>query len=914
MRKGMIGSVFLAAAWWPAALVFSAEQPAATQPAEGQPCAVDLGAGVKMEFVWLDALKMWVGKYEVTNGEYRKKEPTHDSKAYQGHSLNGDRQPAVNLSPAAMQQYAAWLTEREKIAGRLPAGCRYRLPTAAEWTIFAQCGDGRAYPWGDNWPPVSGRAGNYDDYLRTLDRGPLNPKRDLPRAYQDGSAASCEVEKSWANPWGLFGVGGNVWEAVTNERDEPMASKGGSWDDFRIGKLGIAATQGGPSVQGDIYGFRLVLGREGAPPDLVSAADEIRTPAMAEPPPAAGGRDIIDDATPLENQLRGAHPRLFLTARRAGELKAKLGQAPYAAMFARVRQQADSGQGGLAPAAFCFLMTGERRYLETAAGGLRARAAARHTGHGVTIGNALTDAALAYDWLNRDLDAETLRQARDLLARDGGRLHADLGLGRGLPGYMLTQNLLASALIGLTAAAGALYGDAPDIAPWVRVAVEKARNMIAALGPDGVSSEGMTYGSIYHEGLINSLILIRDLAGVDLFRDSQYLRNVPLFYRYSTLPSSQWRNDFSGQPRPSFLLSFADGARYTTCGPDSHLHALAAAYRDPLAQWLAGEYARGGAASAGTALFALLNYDPTVPAGPPGDLPGFRHFSDKGLVIMRTGWDGGEAVLAFICGPPFGHHALERYTGEIGGGHMLPGAGGFQLFARGERMISGDGYAYKRTVNQNTLLVNGVGQLGDNSVWFESLPYRRERRAPRIIRAESRPEMDLVIADVAPAYRDESGLTLYRRHVYRLGPDTWVVADEVAAQAPAVFELLFHSDLVWRTEWAGAWTARGARGALRLTSLAPADAAGEFDNRFQGASTRQANALLRLRNRERQAGVFFLTVLETRAAGSPAGPPPTLADGVLALTDRGAVRRFQTAAVRTNDAAPLLIELREQQK
>ncbi len=32
-----------------------------------------------MEFVWIPQMEMWVGKYEVTNEEYRKKEPEHDS-------------------------------------------------------------------------------------------------------------------------------------------------------------------------------------------------------------------------------------------------------------------------------------------------------------------------------------------------------------------------------------------------------------------------------------------------------------------------------------------------------------------------------------------------------------------------------------------------------------------------------------------------------------------------------------------------------------------------------------------------------------------------------------------------------------------------------------------------------------------
>ncbi|MEI7948340.1 MAG: bifunctional serine/threonine-protein kinase/formylglycine-generating enzyme family protein, partial [bacterium] len=91
-----------------------------------------------MKFVWVPALKLWVGKYEVTNGEYRKKDPAHDSKAYEGNSLNGERQPVVQVNFDDAKTYAAWLTERDM--NKL-GGLRYRLPSEAEWLSFAQCGD-----------------------------------------------------------------------------------------------------------------------------------------------------------------------------------------------------------------------------------------------------------------------------------------------------------------------------------------------------------------------------------------------------------------------------------------------------------------------------------------------------------------------------------------------------------------------------------------------------------------------------------------------------------------------------------------------------------------------------------------------------------------------------------------------------
>jgi hypothetical protein len=220
---------------------------AITYPLPGLDWTVpDLG----MEFVWIKALKMWVGKYEVTNAEYRAYKPDHDSRESQGQSLNGDRQPVVYVSFGDACAYASWLTEREDAAGRLTDGLHYRLPTEEEFMVYAQCGDGRTYPWGPEWPPQIGRAGNY---------GTIS-------AYRDGHAVACDVEQSWANPWGLYGVGGNVWEACAKDTAKKQcfgAWRGASWGrndqgTTRCGYRGIYVDVSGTHRRYD-YGFRLVL-------------------------------------------------------------------------------------------------------------------------------------------------------------------------------------------------------------------------------------------------------------------------------------------------------------------------------------------------------------------------------------------------------------------------------------------------------------------------------------------------------------------------------------------------------------------------------------------------------------------------------------------------------------------------------
>jgi formylglycine-generating enzyme len=212
-----------------------------------------------MEFVWIAPMNMWVGRYEATNGEYRRMHPNHDSGEVFGHSLNGNRQPVVAVNFDDAKAYAEWLTQQDRaVLGE----ARYRLPSEQEWETYARCGDNRTYPWGDEWPPRRGRAGNYWGEECPSEK-PLQHWRIA--GYNDGHRVTCNVEPSWANPWGLFGVGGNVWEVCARDRAGQSfgAWRGASWIDFMEGGLRVSARDedDDPSARDEYSGFRLVLSR-----------------------------------------------------------------------------------------------------------------------------------------------------------------------------------------------------------------------------------------------------------------------------------------------------------------------------------------------------------------------------------------------------------------------------------------------------------------------------------------------------------------------------------------------------------------------------------------------------------------------------------------------------------------------------
>lgn len=209
-----------------------------------------------MEFVWIDELGVWAARHEVTNGEFRWMKPGHHIEPYTGHGLNGDRQPVGRVTFEDAQRYARWMTERDQVHRGLPEGYRYRLPTGDEWMVLAQCGDGRRYPWGDPWPPPSGKAGNYHGREGAGTGGRIE-------GYYDGHPVTAPVEALWHNSWGLSGVGGNVWEATTKTPFGQFdAWRGGSWKTAGEEELRCSYRRtGGAAGDDNAFGFRLLLSR-----------------------------------------------------------------------------------------------------------------------------------------------------------------------------------------------------------------------------------------------------------------------------------------------------------------------------------------------------------------------------------------------------------------------------------------------------------------------------------------------------------------------------------------------------------------------------------------------------------------------------------------------------------------------------
>ena len=224
----------------------------------------------------------WIGRCEITNRQYARFDPRHDSgletgEAYQfgdherGHRLNRPDQPVVRVSWNRATAFCRWLSEK--------TGKPFALPTEAQWEYACRAGTAGPLSYGTPdddfapWANLSDATHHTVDYPHVP--AAIPPWRPAETRFDDGWRVAAPVGTFRPNAWGLDDMHGNVaeWTASAyrpypyrvddgcNDAVAPgrRTARGGSWLDrprrarsaFR---LHYDATQAVHDV-----GFRVVL-------------------------------------------------------------------------------------------------------------------------------------------------------------------------------------------------------------------------------------------------------------------------------------------------------------------------------------------------------------------------------------------------------------------------------------------------------------------------------------------------------------------------------------------------------------------------------------------------------------------------------------------------------------------------------
>jgi len=208
----------------------------------------------------------WISECEVTNAQFRRFDPSHDSGYYskrrdradgKGLSLNGDEQPAVRLSCGEAMDFCHWLSKR--------SGLTVTLPTEEQWEYTCRAGSATPLNYGMVDEDFSAWANMADLSFSTgleINNGRMMPEGGVTQAtggvphlvlegskladirFDDHNRVTANVGSYRANVWGLHDMHGNAAEWTLSEYDnDRKVVRGGSFFDrparsrssFRLG-------------------------------------------------------------------------------------------------------------------------------------------------------------------------------------------------------------------------------------------------------------------------------------------------------------------------------------------------------------------------------------------------------------------------------------------------------------------------------------------------------------------------------------------------------------------------------------------------------------------------------------------------------------------------------------------------------
>lgn len=229
--------------------------------------------------VTLDRL-FYLSTHEVTNAQFQAFTANHDAGEFEGQELSKPDLPVAGVTWTDAAMYCNWLSKQEglppfyqfdlgSLKGWNTQATGYRLPTEAEWTFSAKqvnISDGPLrFPWGARLPPPD-RHGNY------ADRSAAHAVGRIIFGYNDNHIAAAPIGTFGANKKGLFDMGGNVAEWMTDFYEIPAADavtnplgpssgeyhviKGSSWMHGSVTDLRIMFRDYGSDSRQDL-GFRI---------------------------------------------------------------------------------------------------------------------------------------------------------------------------------------------------------------------------------------------------------------------------------------------------------------------------------------------------------------------------------------------------------------------------------------------------------------------------------------------------------------------------------------------------------------------------------------------------------------------------------------------------------------------------------
>ena len=798
--------------------------------------------------LWL-VLLCWVGVALGAMAAEPLKNAFEDKDALKGWELKG--KPAVDPAHnhAGKGQDAPGKPDEGLDAGVVKGALRLGAGDLAAWPLRKEDGSGKVTMW------------IYDDISIASDpKGyKLGPRWGLRQA--DGRVVVMGVIYARY-------LSGDSTYASADKKDEPSwyahvqysgTRRAAGWHQWTFdfdAKTGLTTSLDGKKTRynwntGVIEGFNAVvlIGDAGERDPQTLWVDDIEVtlggPMEVKPVPPPPPPPVTPDADPkvekpaqLVEAVRGKHPRLLFTADEFKLIKERAA-GPHQNLVADLLKylpscvppdhtnfQGDAtdaqrqGHWRMPTVALHYLLTGDPKSLANARGFLEKLLAVPdwETGEeancGMGAANLMLGFALAFDWTYNDLDEkfrETCRQrlllqARRMLYAGHQQKQAGTHYWQQDPQNNHRQHRLAGLVLGTLAAAS---GD-PSEDYLLTATRDELQYMHDWLSPDGSFHESSSYMAFGVQYLIYAFDAADRCYGTKFLQHPFVTRNV--MYRLHLLT-----------PGLKDIYRYGDAGGLGSY--NNYLFKAAALGQMRDAQAALELCLARTPRVCEFAWSSVIWHDPTITGGDVNKLPRVVLYPDLGVASLRDGWEEANASLFFKCGP-YGGYKLNEYRNTnqmhyINVAHNHPDANSFQLFARGTMLATDDTYPnVKLTAPQNTIMVNGKGQLGEGKGWTQPLGKSDMTKLARLVTWKAEGKCAAMEGEAGKSYE---GLARYRRLMLWVEGDYVLLLDDIRAGADVGVTWILHGpDVVEETKGA-VYTLKGATAACPLRLLADPD-------------------------------------------------------------------------------------------
>ena len=445
--------------------------------------------------------------------------------------------------------------------------------------------------------------------------------------------------------------------------------------------------------------------------------------------------------------------------------------------------------------------------------------------------------SLVYNWLYDELTDEQRSAIEKRLYYSCGQFVKKWG-----DSNQYLQNHLFAGMSGLCSSAMSLYIRADEVAKnvgvdaatvkancvdWIELVCEKVGFTFQVMPQDGSNHEGVGYHTYGLEFLLKSALLLNSNLDVDMFTENAWLENSSEYFANVILPKNSIQNGLC-------FIDYADGTRGSWYGPSHVYRVLAGVYKDETAQWISEVFEDTNAGNVDSNYWmGLLYADSNVKAVSPYEAGASALYwaDDLGIVVSRSDWSGDESMLFIRNGLPLGktskaimdHDILKAGTNES---HVDADNNAVILFYNGEYLLKSDGYTWKKTCDNSTLIIGDTtasksadftGQLGEGAQGLNTDDFLDLDYEPEFTVLQETDTYNYMVGNATEAYAPALGLKKFERNIVFLKEENvMLVVDDIKTMADKKLQLRWFPENKEVTESYGIYSIYGNKNILKF--------------------------------------------------------------------------------------------------